>query len=136
MVTPIVQGGKYAPSIYNMAADYAKGAQDNVSQYLGSRGLTSSSFYPQMLEQAFRGGTNQAIQVHQGQQSLYNQWARDIVNLKAQEGAGDQGSNPFMGGLTGAGAGAAIGNKIAPGGAGAGYGALIGGAAGLFGLFD
>jgi len=136
MVTPIVQGGKFAPSIMNMASEYAKGAQNNVSSYLGQRGLTSSSFYPQMLEQAFRGGMQQAVGTYQGQQNLYNQWARDIINLRAQEEP-EQERGGWQGGIGGAITGATLGASLAPKGsgwAGAGWGAAIGGGAGLLGL--
>jgi len=132
VTTPIVQGGKFAPAIYNMAQEYAKSAQQNVSSYLGARGLTSSSGYPQLLEQAFRGGFEQSVNTFQNQQSLYNSWARDIINLKANESL-EPKRNRGQAAIAGALSGAQVGGSAA-GGKGALIGGGIGLAAGLFGL--
>lgn len=112
MPTPAITRTGYAPAIRQMAADYAQGAMDKVSGYMGRKGFLKSSFYPQLLEKAYQGGFERAMGDYTGQQKIYNQYARQLMALKMQEGAGQSDVPWWQRALTGAASGALAGMTI------------------------
>lgn len=94
MVRPIFTGKGYAPALYSAARERAKATQDQVSQYMGQKGMLESSGYQNLLGRAYQGAFNQVGQEYAQQQAMYMPYTQQLLQMKASQGA-EQKSQPW-----------------------------------------
>ncbi len=131
----ISEGGQLAPGIRDAASNFASLESDFLANQFGQKGMLDSSFFEQGIAGAFERGIGSAINLFQGQQDIFSQWAalQNQINADIDPPADDAsfGENLFKGIAGGAGVGSAFGPT------GAGIGAGIGGGIALADqLFD
>jgi hypothetical protein len=132
--SPLATDKGYSPALYEMAADRAQAAQNNVSQVFGQKGMLDSSAYGAGLQRAYMDAFDRVVSEYQQQQSMYNQWSRDLMAMKAAQGPEPEELEWWEEALGGAISGASLGASLAPTGSrgmGAGIGALAGAGVGL-----
>ena len=83
---PIATSAGLAPAVMQMARDFAKEGVNFASGVAGEKGLLTGSGYANTLANAYLRGQNQAIGVYQQQQSLYNQYAQQLMAMRAAAG--------------------------------------------------
>lgn len=112
MTAPAFTGGGYSPEIMRMATQYAKPLADQVSAYMGGKGLLETSAYENRLTKAFGQGFDRAMGDFQSQQQIYNQWARDLMAMKMQTEAEPEEMSFLQKAVPFAGLGATIGGMF------------------------
>ena len=82
---PIFSGNGFAPGVLQMAREFSKAAQDNVSRELGQKGLMDSSAFQNTLARAFSMGTQQAVGVAQQEQARQDQYTQFLASIRAAQ---------------------------------------------------